>query len=401
MRLSFNYLKLQYKRLFRVFCKTFASTLFLLLSVIILMYFISTALLKTSPIAKVKVAIAIEEGEHQDSTLLITDMLQSMESIQNYCEFIYVSESEALDLLNKEEIIAFVYLPDNIYEDINHGTNTPIKIISSPAASAAESSFFQLIVNGVNLLSTSEAGVYAAYDFFREYTPNIKVYDAANQIALLYAGESLARFHTYNAKIVTATGNFQLNEYYFASGILIIILLQGICFSVLFKKENSAVEEALATKGIKGKSIMALNLWVMTSIVFAILLLSYFYLIWGNFVNYPIYFNFMTIIGLLFVSISISSMFLMVFSIADGNTQSLSFLMIFLVILILLSGIAIPLVYFPKSIQNIAGFLPLQIWHKSILQLFFDDITAKEIIGLNLSSVVMLSMGGIMRCKRN
>jgi len=107
--------------------------------------------------------------EKDENVKLITKVVSAMESVASICEFVYVGEEEAKELLAADELQAAIILPENFYEDVDSGYNTPVTVYVSENASLNQKVFQELLTDGVSLLRTSEAGVYSMLSVGREY----------------------------------------------------------------------------------------------------------------------------------------------------------------------------------------------------------------------------------------
>ena len=110
----------------------------------------------------VQVGVVIP-GEEETSRL-IAQFLASMDSVKSVCEFVYLDEKEAEKKLHDGTLQAVVKLPENFYEDMDSGKNTPA-VIDFPSQTKWNTYMFrELLMDGISLVQTTEAGVYAALD---------------------------------------------------------------------------------------------------------------------------------------------------------------------------------------------------------------------------------------------
>lgn len=84
-------------------------------------------------------------------------------------------------------------LPEQFYEDVDSGKNTPATIYFPEKASLNTRVFGELVTDGVSLLRTAEAGVYATYDTAQIYQAEISRDQIGDVISELYIYEAFDR----------------------------------------------------------------------------------------------------------------------------------------------------------------------------------------------------------------
>ena len=126
MRVFFNYLFLEYKRSIKVLTKSLASLCTLVILVAVGVSACSYMLLQTQLFHFIDVGVVIPEEEK--ITKLIAQYISSMDSVQSVCNFKYLEQDEAIEKLQTNEVQAVIELPENFYEDIDTGENTPATI---------------------------------------------------------------------------------------------------------------------------------------------------------------------------------------------------------------------------------------------------------------------------------
>ena len=111
MRTFLIYFLLEYKKSIKVLLKSFGSTLMMLLLVIAGTVAVSHFVFQSRIFEPVKVGMVIDEED--DKVKLITKVVSAMESVESICEFVYVDETEAKELLAENKLVAAIVLPED------------------------------------------------------------------------------------------------------------------------------------------------------------------------------------------------------------------------------------------------------------------------------------------------
>ena len=215
MRIFFTYLYMELKKSFRILRKT---VLFSFMGIVLLfmgIILIESGLRDKESLELIDVAIVIPEEE---SLLKMgAQYLASMDSIESICDFIYTDEKNAMEKLEKNEIQAVIVFPENFYEDVYHGVNTPADVYFSEDSDLNVQLFSELVSDGISMLQISEAGVYSVLDVTREDRPAMKRSKIGDFVADKYISSILSRGKIFDTYVTSAYGKIDYTEYYYAS----------------------------------------------------------------------------------------------------------------------------------------------------------------------------------------
>ena len=248
-----------------------------------------------------------------------------------------------------------------------------------------------MLDDAVKMLQVSEAGVYSAIDVSKQNK-------IADDVALLYLMAILDRGATFDKRIVSATGEVDMYQYYFSAGLLILLLLAGINFAQMYRVENKSLEQVLRIYGggmlkqsLVKTGIMAVLLWI-------IMLLYY---LAGFGVSSILKFDFLEInmvavFGMLLVALTIASFIHLVLSIAGRSEYSYGILIAIDIFMILCSGLVVPLAYYPDFLQKIGSFMPLTMWNELVLRLLFDETSEGILAVAAVFAVIQFMIGTVI-----
>lgn len=134
-------------------------------------------------------------------------------------------------------------LPEQFYEDVDSGKNTPATIYFPENAPLNTRVFGELVADGVSLLRTAEAGVYATYDTAQIYQAEISRDQIGDVISELYIYEAFDRTSVFQKNVYSSLGKADIHQYYFSAAVLLLFLMMGVNYGYLYQKQSRAVEE--------------------------------------------------------------------------------------------------------------------------------------------------------------
>ena len=312
---------------------------------------------------KVNIGIAIPEGE--SISRLATQYISSMDSVRSVCDFYYLDEQEAVEQLKQGTLQAVVLLPEGFYHDVQVGINPPAQIYFPKDAAQNTQVFEELVTAGVSFLQTAEAGVYAALDTASYYGVELQGAGLGDTIAYLFAHQMLKRDSVYSAKMLSTMGNLSVAEYYYAAGLVILLMMCGIQFGFLYGKRNRSVEDKLKIRGVGSIRQSVVKILVMTEFLYVTGLLYYFAGIgvagWTK--TYFVFYQGTTWYALLLLCLGIAIYFHVLYELSGSSSQAAVFVFAVNVITICGAGVLIPEAYLGKEIAGISRFLPMKYWN--------------------------------------
>lgn len=351
------------KRTGKTLLKSIGSFCACLLLTAVLVAAFSAIMQNAQVFQKVNIGIAIPEGE--SISRLATQYISSMDSVRSVCDFYYLDEQEAVEQLKQGTLQAVVLLPEGFYHDVQVGINPPAQIYFPKDAAQNTQVFEELVTAGVSFLQTAEAGVYAALDTASYYGIELQGAGLGDTIAYLFAHQMLKRDSVYSAKMLSTMGNLSVAEYYYAAGLVILLMMCGIQFGFLYGKRNRSVEDKLKIRGVGSIRQSVVKILVMTEFLYVTGLLYYFAGIgvagWTK--TYFVFYQGTTWYALLLLCLGIAIYFHVLYELSGSSSQAAVFVFAVNVITICGAGVLIPEAYLGKEIAGISRFLPMKYWN--------------------------------------
>ena len=351
------------KRTGKTLLKSIGSFCACLLLTAVLVAAFSAIMQNAQVFQKVNIGIAIPEGE--SISRLATQYISSMDSVRSVCDFYYLDEQESVEQLKQGTLQAVVVLPEGFYHDVQVGINPPAQIYFPKDAAQNTQVFEELVTAGVSFLQTAEAGVYAALDTASYYGVELQGAGLGDTIAYLFAHQMLKRDSVYSARMLSTMGNLSVAEYYYAAGLVILLMMCGIQFGFLYGKRNRSVEDKLKIRGVGSIRQSVVKILVMTEFLYVTGLLYYFAGIgvagWTK--TYFVFYQGTTWYALLLLCLGIAIYFHVLYELSGSSSQAAVFVFAVNVITISGAGVLIPEAYLGKEIAGISRFLPMKYWN--------------------------------------
>ena len=351
------------KRTGKTLLKSIGSFCACLLLTAVLVAAFSAIMQNAQVFQKVNIGIAIPEGE--SISRLATQYISSMDSVRSVCDFYYLDEQESVEQLKQGTLQAVVVLPEGFYHDVQVGINPPAQIYFPKDVAQNTQVFEELVTAGVSFLQTAEAGVYAALDTASYYGIELQGAGLGDTIAYLFVNQMLKRDSVYSARMLSSMGNLSVAEYYYAAGLVILLMMCGIQFGFLYGKRNRSVEDKLKIRGVGSIRQSVVKILVMTEFLYVTGLLYYFAGIgvagWTK--TYFVFYQGTTWYALLLLCLGIAIYFHVLYELSGSSSQAAVFVFAVNVITIIGAGVLIPEAYLGKEIAGISHFLPMKYWN--------------------------------------
>lgn len=384
------------KRTGKTLLKSIGSFCACLLLTAVLVAAFSAIMQNAQVFQKVNIGIAIPEGE--SISRLATQYISSMDSVRSVCDFYYLDEQEAVEQLKQGTLQAVVVLPEGFYHDVQVGINPPAQIYFPKDVAQNTQVFEELVTAGVSFLQTAEAGVYAALDTASYYGVELQGAGLGDTIAYLFVNQMLKRDSVYSARMLSSMGNLSVAEYYYAAGLVILLMMCGIQFGFLYGKRNRSVEDKLKIRGVGSIRQSVVKILVMTEFLYVTGLLYYFAGIgiagWTK--TYFVFYQGTTWYALLLLCLGIAIYFQVLYELSGSSSQAAVFVFAVNVITIIGAGVLIPEAYLGKEIAGISRFLPMKYWNVYAAGMLEGEISKDSVAGTVFFLLMGMAVGGFL-----
>ena len=352
MRTFSEYLRLELKRTIKSIPYFLAGAIVLVLLAGTIAFSASKMLYGSQVIGKIPVGVVLPEDDKLASMAL--SMVSSLDSVESLCEFQYVNEKEGTELLKKGAVFALLKVPEGMVQSIMNGINTPATVLFSKNAGLEAAVFKELTSAGTSILSTSQAGIYAADEFLMRHGKEVSIGQAEKELNQLFFKYALTRENYFKTQKVSASGDVPVTAFYGISAAVLVLLLLGIPAAPLLKRYSGTMEQKLGLLGIgrwKRTAVRTLSLMCL------LLLASILPFVWCMAKGYILK-TLSSVLLWLLVCLSASGFTLFLYELSGSTTAGI--LLVFLVstVMLFMSGGFVPSVFLPKMLQEAGTVLP-------------------------------------------
>ncbi|MBO5389957.1 MAG: ABC transporter permease [Lachnospiraceae bacterium] len=295
-----------------------------------------------------------EDGKEEMNNMGIT-MLQEMESMKSTANLIQVSSpEEGYELLEKEEILYLVIVPEKFISSIMNGTNTPLEIVVWDNSSVSSYIANEMFISYAMYLGLAQSAVYStidaayAHDLTKEERNQIRT-----TVNLTYLDRALNKDSFFDIIDGSNQGKANLLQHYLASAVMLSLIFMSFVLMPHLQGYNKAMQTKFSTMGI-GKFHMILSGWISSLVA---LYISYLLC----FVGISIITNSFNPLGLVTAIPSLMAIGLIISLVANltGSLFTANMTMLILGICIAyVGGGILPNAMLPSIVQQISGFMP-------------------------------------------
>ena len=343
-----------------------------------------------------KIHVAVVVPGEDVATQMATQMIGEMESVKSICDFSFLSAEEADAAMHNGSIQAAIYLTENIYDDIYHATNTPVRIQVAKSSGLGVQRFKDLVNVGLSMLQVGEATVYSLLDISKDYEMQVSPYDLTDTIAMSFVDLAMNRNNIWNTTFLSPYGNISMMGFYSVTAALAVVcLLFGAGFAGLYDKKERAVDICLRRMGIGSVTRSLARLLIMTVVnwfLLLIVLVPALYItksaeITGKLVL-------LLVVALWPLAFSVAAFIHLVNAFAVGESGSLFYLIISILLFVLGGGL-FPAAFLPSALYRLSSFLPIGFWQKYLADLLWNGFQGASLRTILIYGAGMAVLGGI------
>lgn len=304
------------------------------------------------------IGYTVEEGDRLGAFAVF--YVEHMESVSGICQFVPVTEEEGINGLESGELAAYIQFPGQFIEKIIDGTNEPV-FISLPEEGGAEAALFQNLAKaGADMLSVSQAEIYASYSLATKYGRPELIPDMQEDINNWNLKLALNRNDMFHNQVLSATGQVTALEYGTASFLVFLLFLTGIPCSGFLMPASSSLRGMFRRAGVAGWEQILAKLLVMAAALALTALMALGGIHLGNRAGLLLTagWNLEMFQNIGAVSLCIASMLVWCGQTVPQKPAMILLLFWMSLLLILISGGFLPSVFLPEFLQTAAQILP-------------------------------------------
>lgn len=208
----------------------------------------------------------IPEDGKEDMNMMGINMLQDMESMKSTATLIQVSSpEEGYELLEKEEILYLIIVPEKFISGIMNGTNTPLEIIVWDNSSMSAYMANEMFISYAKYLGLAQSAVYSAIDVASNHGLEKKERNPIRtDVNLTFLDRSLNKDSFFNVIDASSEGKASLLQHYLSAAVMLTLLFMSFVIMPHLQGYNNSMFTKFQTMGI-GKAHIMISRWISST----------------------------------------------------------------------------------------------------------------------------------------
>lgn len=206
-----------------------------------------------------------EDGK-EDMNNMGIGMLQEMESMKDTATLIQVSSpEEGYELLEREEILYLIIVPEKFISSIMNGTNTPLEIVVWDNSSITSYIANEMFMSYATYLGLAQSAVYSTIDTaYNHQLTKEERNPIRTTVNLTYLDRSLNKDSFFDIVDASGEGKASLLQHYLASAVMLSLMFMSFVLMPQLQGYNSSMLTKLDTIGINRRHILISN-WISST----------------------------------------------------------------------------------------------------------------------------------------
>jgi ABC-2 type transport system permease protein len=299
--------------------------------------------------------IGLVDLDQTTETEMVITLLEQSSQLGDFIHMNQISEQEALQLMEKDELVAYILFPEAFTKKLYHGESVIVTVVGNPNHQLEGFLIKGLIDSAARHISASQANILTINDYAKQLnldteTRNKIVLEQFNEF-LLYA---IGKDQVLNQNLLTNNSTTSPKEYYGLAGIFFILTVWVlIIYLLLYKETSSETQTRMSLYGVT--ELQQIVARILVTLIVTGMLGILLFIGFTHFITSSIDASSYVRLTLYLIMYILTLLFLLAIIEAIVASQKLRlFIQIFITILILLaSGSLIPDIYLPLYIQDI------------------------------------------------
>ena len=371
-----SFFRLQNKRCLKLLGKIIAVTCLVIALLIGAVLIVGKILMDSSVIEKVQVAVVIPE--EASTVKLAAKYAATIDSVDSICDFnYYKNEDKAMEDLKEGKMQVCVFFSDDFYDQVTSQYGLIQKVYVSDKDSLSFALFKNVLEDGVALLQTSAAGIYSACDTAKEYDAPISTKKIDSLLMDIYIDKLFGRGDIFDTEMVSPIGELSVERYIFFCIFVIAMLLPGLYFGGLYKPQSESVEQKLRIYGLTSHRMFVIKTIIFAELIWIVSVLTY---ILGSIITEVFYLNLVywdaaVLLKLIPVSLVLGLIYNFIYSTCKNIRMAVVVVLLFIIWIVIGTGIVVPIDYLPAVLQKIQGFLHTTNINKMLLEIIYGNVS--------------------------
>lgn len=393
----FIYYRLEIKRKLKLLPHILLGTIALSLVVGVIVFCAGKMMYAKNTVSE-KRQVVFSSQDDSTITKFVVSMLSQSPSLTKVCDVIETNSEDAITLAQNENTIASIIVPEGFMNSLFNGTNYSIDIYFSSTRSVFTLIITELSKAAQTSLQCAQAGVYALHDYYYENGAKDYEQEANEDLNTRYITKTFTRDSFFRRHKLTATGSLSIKNYYFASAIMLILLLLGCVFILKNKDTDHVIFIKLKQNGVGFFSqtlAHVISIFIVLYLIFILGSTGMFVLNQYKDIGLSIHFNHIFTSGIM-ITLCSSAIICLVSNIFTNKYSSILLHFILVLAASFVTGAFVPSVFLPDSLRNLAHYLPTTYLFKAIGNILSGEMITSNLIKLGYITIVSIILAALL-----
>ena len=352
-------------------------------------------------IGEIKIGI-VADGEDSMTKMLVR-FAQSMDSMKGTVSMEFMKEEEARVQVEEGEIYGAVVIPEGMVDSILSGENLPASILLDNSYSQAETEVFEQLTRvGAKLLTTAQAGIYAADALCIESGMENRIQQTEDYLNTAYLDYALGRASIFQKEEVDAVKGTGLADYYGVSLLLAFLSLAGLSFGKCIQTEMGESKRMLSVRGISlgGQYLIETGAFATVMALFGMVVSLPVFL----FITYYTDSSFQAEavwIFLILMWLVLGSFLRILLQITGNSAGGIGICFVLSLAGMTASGIFLPSAFLPIWMERAGNYLFYREWMEAVTSILQGRADGRDMIKLLIQFIVFLAAGAFVTELKN
>ena len=308
---------------------------------------------------------------------MAANMLESMESIQTFCDIsYYYDREEAIKQLQGGKLDVLIELHEGYYDEIMEGIDNPIVIYLSDRTVDSVELFRMMSDTGSLILTSAQISSYAAEDYCLNHNLNKWVHDVTHAMDDENMRMFFKRDIVFRIEHTSATGKLSIPEHYAVSAIALFLFLLGIPCVNYAAQKNELLEDKLIREGMCSTQFVLAKWLAMTgAYILVTTLLGSFVVLFAKFgLKTDILLQWNGIIPLIIAIILTTCLIMFLYEAVEHMLVGVMAVFLVTFVCMYIAGAFVPVSFLPDGLARLSTYIPSRTIMNLIVPLFQGGI---------------------------
>lgn len=308
---------------------------------------------------------------------MAANMLESMESIQTFCDIsYYYDREEAIKQLQSGKLDVLIELHEGYYDEIMEGIDNPIVIYLSDRTVDSVELFRMMSDTGSLILTSAQISSYAAEDYCLNHNLNEWVHDVTRAMDDENMRMFFKRDIVFRIEHTSATGKLSIPEHYAVSAIALFLFLLGILCVNYAAQKNELLEDKLIREGMcSTQFVLAKWLAIAGAYILVTTLLGSFVVLFAKFgLKTDILLQWNGIIPLIIAIILTTCLIMFLYEAVEHMLVGVMAVFLVTFVCMYIAGAFVPVSFLPDGLARLSTYIPSRTIMNLIVPLFQGGI---------------------------